>query len=222
MTPTIYTHIAQGTDEWHDLRRGMVTASAIGKLLTPTLKVADNEASRNVLDTICMERITGWTENLPTTWDMDRGTMEEPVARARYAEAWNVTVTEVGFMVREFDGHSLGYSPDGLVGIDGLIEIKAPRRTKHMRTLISGVMPDEHMAQVQCGLLVAGREWCDFISWHAGLPMFVTRIHAIPEWQEAIPKALAALEEAVLERTSEYLTAAAKYPTTDRPDYIEV
>ena len=68
MTLTIHDEFVQGTPEWHDTRRGMVTASAVGKLITPTLKVADNDTSRALTATLVAERMSGWTEDTAITW----------------------------------------------------------------------------------------------------------------------------------------------------------
>ena len=131
MTLHEYPKVEQGTPEWHDLRRGIVTASVVGRLLTPTFKVADNDTSRGLTATLVAERITGWTEETPMNADMWRGVDSEPIARDIYSGHYQQAV-EVGFLLREEDGWQLGYSPDGLVGMDGLIEIKAPRAKSHI------------------------------------------------------------------------------------------
>jgi hypothetical protein len=85
-------------------------------------------------------------------------------------------VRESGFLIRREDTWTLGYSPDGLVGDDGLIEVKAPRPRQHLRTILSGEVPAYHMPQIQAGLLVTGREWIDFISYVGGMPLWVKRV----------------------------------------------
>src|SRR5690348_1335119 len=121
--------LIQGTAEWHDQRRGMVTASVVGQLLTATGKVANNETSRGLTLALTAERITGYTDPTWQSNDMFRGVLDEPVARDLYSKHVAL-VTEVGLMVRNDWGFSIGYSPDGLVGDVGLIEVKSRRQKK--------------------------------------------------------------------------------------------
>ncbi len=80
MTLTVHNDIEQGTEAWHDLRRGMVKASIVGKLITPTLKVANNDTSRGIIATLAAERISGYTEETGMTADMWRGVDSEQPA----------------------------------------------------------------------------------------------------------------------------------------------
>jgi hypothetical protein len=133
--------LIQGTDEWLDQRRGMVTASVVGQLVTAsTLKVAKNDYSRALTAQLVAERITGWTDPQYVSDDMLRGHEDEPRARDLYSEHF-APVVESGFMVRTEDNWKLGYSPDGLVGDDGLIEVKSRRPKKHLTTILSGEVP---------------------------------------------------------------------------------
>lgn len=218
MSLHIYDHIVQGTDEWHDLRRGVLTASTVGKLLTPTLKVADNDTSRGIVTTLAAERITGWTEDTPMTSDMWRGVESEPFAREVYSKHYG-DVTEVGFMVRSEDDWTLGYSPDGLVGEDGLIEIKAPRAKTHVRTILADEVPGYYMAQCQAGLLVSGREWIDFVSYVGGMPMFVKRVTPEPIWFDAITAACIQFEKDAAQLVADYESRVADMPKTERLDF---
>ena len=148
--------LIQGTDEWHDQRRGIVTASVVGRLLTATGKPANNDTSRTLTAQLVAERITGWTDPVYVSDDMLRGTEDEPRAVDVYAEHF-APVTSTGFMVRDDWGFRIGYSPDGLVGDDGLIEVKSRRAKKQLQTILEDAVPAENMAQIQCGLLVSGR-----------------------------------------------------------------
>jgi len=221
MTLKIYKHLDQGSDAWHDARRGIVTASVVGKLLTPTLKVADNEASRGLTATLVAERISGFTEDTPMTSDMWRGVDSEPIARdlysARYAPAG-----EIGFMRLDEDWGTLGYSPDGLVGNDGLIEIKAPRAKTHVLTILADKVPDYYMGQLQAGLLVSGRKWIDFVSYCGGLPLWVKRVYPDPDWHEAITAAVTQFETKAAEMTAAYDIAASGLAATERIDFNNV
>ena len=114
----------QGTDEWLTARRGIITASVVGRLLTPTGRVASNDHSRAFPFELAAERITGTSEYVFVNDDMQRGNLHEPIARDKYADTNGVTVQQVGFMVRDDWGFPIGYSPDGLVDDDGLLEVK--------------------------------------------------------------------------------------------------
>ena len=223
MNLNIHEGIDQGSDEWLELRRGLLTASTIGQLITPsTLKVAANDKSRALVANLVAERITGWTEPTYMNDDMMRGHDIEPVARDWYANKYGVEVKEVTFAVRTFDnGARLGYSPDGLVGDVGLIEVKAPRAKSHIQTHIAGEVPAHHMAQIQAGLLVTGREWLDFISYCAGLPPFVKRVHPDPDWQAAILDAALSFELRARVMEADYNAATDGLETTERLAYLD-
>jgi hypothetical protein len=218
MSLHIHNDLEQGSEAWLAARRGMVTASVVGQLLTATGRPASNDTSRRLTLALVAERITGETEPVFMNDDMLRGHLEEPRARDMYAEHFSggEIVSETGFMVRDDWGFSLGYSPDGLVGDNGLIEVKAPRAKGHIATILSSQVPDRHMPQIQAGLLVSGREWCDFISFYGGLPPFVTRVYADPKWAEAIVAAVAAFEQAAVQMTERYDLATRGLPATER------
>lgn len=223
MTLHILDNLEQGSPEWHDARRGIVTASVVGKLLTPTLKVADNDTSRALTATLVAERVSGFTEDTPMTSDMWRGVEAEPYARDLYAKHRNVTVDQVGFMVLDNGGWQLGYSPDGLVGPHGLIEIKAPRAKTHVLTILRDEVPAHYMAQCQAGLFVSGRKWVDFISYCGGLPLFIKRVYAEDEkWSDAITDACITFERNAAEMTANYEAAVAGLPATERIDFNQV
>src|SRR5690606_31337845 len=81
-------------------------------------------------------------------------------------------VEQVGFMRRG----DVGYSPDGIIGDDGLLEIKTKAYPLHLDCLLKDEVPAEHMAQIQGGLWVSGRQWLDFVSYSPGLPIFIKRV----------------------------------------------
>lgn len=208
--------IIQGTDEWHDQRRGIVTASVVGRLLTSTGKVASNDTSRTLVAQLVAERITGWTDPVYVSDDMLRGHDDEPRAVEVYAKWADTDVAMSGFMVRDDWGFSIGYSPDGLVGDAGLIEVKSRRAKKQLQTILDDAVPAENMAQLQCGLLVSGREWCDYVSYCGGMPLFVKRVYPDPEWFDAIVAAVTSFELAASLMTEQYEAATAGLPTTER------
>lgn len=262
--------VEQGTDAWHDARRGMVTASATGKLLTvsapgadtyacpeceasagdpcvsrarkeptpiktmhdrrtavaaeraktapPVIEVARNETSRGVTATLVAERITGQTEETAMTPDMWRGVEREPYARDLYSGHYH-HAEQIGFMVRTEDDWELGYSPDGLVGVDGLIEIKCPRAKQHLNTILADAVPSQYVAQLQAGLLVSGRQWIDYVSYHPGMPLFVKRVTADPAWFEAITAACIQFEENARQIVADYRARVADMPQTEPLDF---
>ena len=220
MTLHIYDELEQGTDEWLAARCGIVTASVVGQLVTgKTLKPAANDYSRAITNLLVAERITGYVVPTPTSAAMERGKLDEPYARAHYSEH-HAPATELGFMVRDDWGFRLGYSPDGLVGEDGLIEIKSRDPKKHLATILADEVPAENMAQCQTGLLVSGRDWIDYVSWCGGMPMWTKRVLPDPRWHEAILAALEIFEANATEMTSRYLEAVASLPPTERIDHF--
>ena len=188
----------------------------------PIVSVSSGDEARSLALLLAAERITARTEDTYQTRDMWRGVESEPFARDCYSENF-APVTECGFMVRDFDGARIGYSPDGLVGDDGLIEVKAPRAKGHLSTILAGTVPAQHMAQIQCGLLVSGRQWCDFISFYGGMPLWPVRVTADPLWHVAIVNALHLLEARVADILAAYAKAVDGLPMTDPlPDYDEI
>lgn len=218
MTLTTYPDIVQGTTEWADLRRGLVTASNVGKLITPTLKVASNDVSRGLTATLAAERITGWTENIGMTSDMFRGVQSEPVARDVYSGHYH-QAEEFGFFLREETNWKLGFSPDGVVGTDGLLEVKAPRAKTHLRTILAGEVPTHYLAQCMAGLLVTGRAWIDFCSYVGGMPLFVRRVYPDQRWFDAITAACIEFEKNVAALVSDYEGRVTHMPKTERIDF---
>lgn len=221
MTLTTYAELEQGSQEWLDARCGLMTASNIGKLITPsTLKVADNETSRGLTMQLAAERITGHVDFVYPTADMQRGTDDEPFARNVYAANFS-PVEQVGFMVRDFGDYKIGYSPDGLVGDDGLIEIKSRRPKEHLKTVLKGLPPLENMAQMMAGMLVSGREWCDYVSFCAGLPLWVRRVHLEDRWVTAIHAAAEQFEINATNIVNNFTAATDGLPMTERRASIE-
>lgn len=221
MTLEIYEDLEQGTPEWLAARCGLVTASVVGQLITPkTIKPAANDTSRSLAATLVAERITGFSEPFHETADMERGTLDEPYARDIYAEHYAL-VTELGFMVRDDWGFKIGYSPDGLVGDDGLIEIKSRKQRIQLQTILEDAVPLANMAQIQCGLMVSGRKWLDYVSYSGGMPLFVKRVEPDPKWFHAIFQAVDALEDSAATMLDTYLTAIEGRPATERINHYE-
>lgn len=220
MTLRVYSDLVQGTEDWLAARRGIVTASVVGQLITPrTIKPASNDYSRALTMLLVAERITGWSDPVYVTADMERGNLDEPIARAAYAQWAGVAVDEVGFMVREQATFTLGYSPDGLVGSDGLIEIKSRRAKAQVATILADEVPLSNVAQMQAGMLVSGRTWCDYVSFAGGLPLYVKRVHFDQTWARAIVDAVEEFEATAARMVESFNELTKDMPQTERIDY---
>lgn len=221
MTITIHNDLVQGSDEWLRARCGLITASEVKLLLTPTLKRADNDKSRAHLWELAAQRISNHVEPTYVTDDMLRGHEEEFYARQLYAEKI-APVEEVGFVTNDGFGFTLGCSPDGIVGSDGLIEIKSRRQKYQVQTIVEhwreGTPPSDYILQVQTAMLVTDRAWCDLISYSGGLPMIPMRIERDPKITTAIIEACAAAETKISEIIEDFFAAveARKLHPTER------
>lgn len=210
-----HNDLIQGSDEWLAARCGLITASEMKLIMTPTLKAANNDKSRAHLWELTAQRITGYVEPSFISDDMLRGMEDEAVARDLYARG-HAPVTEVGFITNDEWGFTLGYSPDGLVGDDGLIEIKSRRQKYQIETIINGEVPQEYMLQIQTGLMITGRKWLDFISYSGGLPMVVIRVYNDATMQEAILSTAREYELRIAEMMGRYDVASAGMIKTER------
>jgi predicted phage-related endonuclease len=188
MPVTYHPDVVQGSEEWLAMRCGLLTASEVKLILTPTLKIAANDKTRAHVWELAAQRITGYVEPQYISDDMLRGYEDEIRARDLYSRMY-APVTEVGFVTSDDHGVTLGYSPDGLVGDDGLIEIKSRRQKYQVETIVSGEVPAEHVLQCQTGLLITGRAWLDYVSYSGGLPMCRVRVYPDERVQEAIIEA---------------------------------
>ncbi len=215
MTITYHSAVVQGSDEWMAIRRGLITASEMSLLLTPTLKVAANDKSRAHIYELAAQRITGYTEPRYISDDMLRGQEDEIIARALYAEKI-APVTECGFVTNDKWGFTIGYSPDGLLDDDGLIECKSRRQRFQVQTIIEGAAPDEYMLQLQTGLLVTERKRIVLVSYSGGLPMIPITVYPNPVMQLAIVEAARLAEADIAAKIEKYQLAARGLIPTER------
>lgn len=204
---TYHDDLIQGSDEWHAARCGLLTASEMHKIITPTLKIASNEKERQHLYELLAQRITGYVEPSYVSDAMLRGQADEMEAVALYSKTYAPTQS-VGFITNDKWGFTLGYSPDAMVGDDGLVECKSRAQKYQIQTLIDyvpldGIDPD-FMIQVQTGLLVSERKWCDLISYCGGLPMATVRVYPNADIQFAIVAAATAFEERLAKALGTY------------------
>jgi len=158
----------QRTEEWFRERMGKVTASRIADIMAKT-KSGRGASRKNYMMELLVERLTGEREESYINAAMQRGIDEEPIARAEYELDRGVLVEEVGF-VRHPSIEMSGASPDGLVGDDGMIEIKCPNTATHVETFITKAVDRRYMLQMQWQMACAGCEWCDFVSFDSRMP----------------------------------------------------
>jgi len=221
---TYYRDLIQGSDEWLAARCGLLTASEMKLIITPTFKIVNNEKERLHLFELLAQRITKFVEPQYVSDSMLRGQEDEVEAKIRYAEKY-APVKDVGFITNNRWGFTLGYSPDGLVGNDGLIECKSRSQKYQTQTLLNRAMPDDFLMQVQTGLLVSEREWCDFVSYCAGMPMITVRVYPDKKVQEAIIEAATNFEARLQIKLTEYADMLLSYERlipTERKVYEDI
>lgn len=168
----------QGSDEWFAIRIGKVTASRVADILAKT-KSGYSTSRDNYMAQLVCERLTNQKAESFTNAAMQHGTETEPLARAAYEALKDVLVDEVGFVPHP-SIEMAGASPDGLVGDDGLLEIKCPNTATHIDTLLNQSVPTKYFTQMQFQMACTGRKWCDFVSFDNRLPeelqLFVKRV----------------------------------------------
>jgi putative phage-type endonuclease len=168
----------QRSSEWFNARLGKVTASRVADVIAKT-KTGYSASRENYMAQLVCERMTGTQGESYNNAAMQWGTDQEPLARAAYEAAKDVLVDEVGFIVHPTI-IAAGASPDGLVGDDGLIEIKCPNTATHIDTLLSDKVPSKYNTQMQWQMSCTGRKWCDFVSFDPrmpdGLQIFIQRV----------------------------------------------
>ena len=160
--------IVQGTPEWHALRLGKVTASRVADVIAKTKSGPSASRAKYAAELIA-ERLTGTTAERFTNAAMAWGTEQEPAARKTYEFYRDTDVEQVAFVLHPTIGDS-GASPDGLVDVDGLVEIKCPETHTHIETLLGQAVPAKYVTQMQWQMACTGRAWCDFVSYDPRLP----------------------------------------------------
>lgn len=228
MSIKIYKNVVQGSDEWLELRRGLITASEMKLIITPTFKIANNDKEKAHLYELAAQRITGYVEPSYISDDMLRGYEDEIEARQLYSECYH-PVQEIGFITSDRFGFTIGYSPDGVVGDNGLIECKGRRQKHQLKTLIecveASIIPDEYIIQCQTGLLVSEREWLDFITYCGGMEMAIIRVYPDKKIQDAIIEAATVFEAKIIKTIEKYETikkSGARMIPTERRIELEI
>ena len=162
------SEIVQRTPEWYQARLGLVTASRVYDVLARQKNGKPYAARANYAAELIAERLSGEPAMSFVSAAMQWGIDRESDARAAYGFYHDVTVTETGFV--RHPALAAGASPDGLVGDDGLIEIKCPNTTTHIETLRTGAIDPAYLDQMQWQMACTGRQWCDFISFDPRMP----------------------------------------------------
>ncbi len=229
MTITYHKEMVQGSEEWHAARCGLPTASEMKLLVTPaTLKAASNDKERAHMWELLGQRITGHVEPRWIGDDMLRGQDDELLALELYEKTYG-EIQRVGFVTNDKWGFTIGYSPDALVGDDGQVECKSRKQSLQIQTIadfvFKGTIDPDFMIQVQTGLLVTEREWCDLVSYCGGLPMATVRVVPDEKIQGAILEAATKFEERLTVAKARYeqtMASAARLIPTERKVYEEI
>lgn len=160
----------QRSPEWFKERLGCVTGSVVAEVMAKaTGKKSEASSRKNLRAKLALELMTGQSRESYSSWDMQRGEQLEPEARMAYELKTGFLVETTGFLKHKMI-ERFGASPDGLIGADGILEIKCPNAATHMEYCLSGVLPNEYRRQVQAELACSGRQWADFVSYHPDMP----------------------------------------------------
>ena len=195
--------IEQRSEDWFAIRLGKVTASRVADVIAKT-KTGYSTSRENYMAQLVVERLTQTKAESYTNAAMQWGTDQEPFARAAYEAAQGVMVEEVGFVPHPTIEWA-GASPDGLVGDDGLVEIKCPNTATMIEALLTGKVPTKYFTQMQFQIACTGTKFCDYVVFDPRMPakaqLFVTRVNRddayIAEIEAEIVKFLAEVESQV-------------------------
>jgi len=206
--------IVQGSEAWFAARAGKVTASRVADVIART-KTGYGASRANYAAELIAERLTGTTAPSFTNAAMQWGTDTEPKARDAYCFRHDVDVVEIGFIDHPLIAMT-GASPDGLIGEEGLIEIKCPNTATHLDTLLGETVPAKYVTQMQWQMACTGRAWCDFASFDPRLPasmsLFVRRVardeDLIAELEREVTAFIAEIDEKVARLNERYARAA--------------
>ncbi|MCB5173688.1 lambda exonuclease family protein [Microvirga lenta] len=207
--------IVQGSAEWLAIRCGRITASRVADVIAKT-KTGYGASRANYMAELIAERLTGEPAEKFSSPAMKWGTETEPDARIAYEFRTDATVEQVALVPHPAIPMT-GASPDGLVGDDGLVEIKCPNTATHIDTLISQTVPGKYVTQMLWQMACTGRQWCDFVSFDPRMPehmrLFVKRVHRddlrIAELEAEVREFLAELDRRVDQLVALYRREAA-------------
>jgi hypothetical protein len=197
----------QGSPEWYACRLGIPTASEFDTVQAKGKGGAESKTRRTYMLKLIGEQITGQPKYDYSNDQMERGKQMEAEARNLYAMVADVEPIKVGFMRRG----DAGCSPDSLIGTNGISEIKTKLAHLQLEVLLSDRLPPEHVPQTQGQLWIAEREWCDFVSYWPGLPLFIKRVHRDEDYIRNLAAAVQAFNDEMQEltaRVQQYRSAA--------------
>jgi putative phage-type endonuclease len=204
---TIYNDIHQRSEEWYNIRLGRVGGSESSVL---SVKGKSESGLGAAAFTLLYEKAYEIIQEEPVkenivTFAMQRGMDLEPEAIHEYELSKMVKVDQVGYILNS-DFKYAGYSPDGLVGEDGLIEVKCPGNSEFMRQIITNEIPKQYFCQMQWGMFISGRKWCDYVVYNPDYhksPLYIDRVDRIEKTIETLKANYLAFEselDAILER----------------------
>lgn len=196
-------YVEQGTEEWHMLRLGRATASKFNDIMAKGRGGYELAGAKNYRAELVLERLTGKRSDFFKSPSMEWGTDTEPLARLTYQLKSGNDAEECGFFAHET--LEAGASPDGLVGDDGLLEIKCPNSATHIETLYKQKVPSKYYWQIMGQMWMTGRQWCDFVSFDPRLPENAQYIcirverdeNAIKELETTVTEFLESVDEEV-------------------------
>lgn len=206
MTGPIILNDEQGSDSWHAARCGILTASVMQCLMVDGKSSSGLGAGAfTLMNQLIGERFTGEpADKFEGNAHTSRGHELEPVARAFVSERLKVEIVNVGIILN----HGCGYSPDGLIGDDGLIEIKTKLPKLQIDVILGGVVPSDHVCQCQAGLWISEREYIDFASFWPGMPLFHKRAERDEAYIHKLSQRVKTFYEIMEERTQQIIDLA--------------
>jgi hypothetical protein len=199
----IISDAPQGSDEWFKLRTGILTASVMHCLLVDGKhKSGLGAGALTLMSQLIGERFTGEpAEKFGGNEHTSRGHELEPIARAFVSERLGIDIVDCGLILN----HGCGYSPDGLVGDEGLVEIKTKLPKLQVEVILGGVVPAEHMVQCQVGIWISERDHLDFASFYPGMPLFHLRTYRDEAMIKKLSERVKVFYELMEERTQQII-----------------
>lgn len=203
MKPQYFYDVPQGSDQWFSLRAGILTASNMGCLLVNGKGDSGfGVAAYTLMNQLIGERFTGEAaDKFGGNIHTERGHEFEPVGRKFVSERLGIDIVDCGIILN----HGCGYSPDGLVGGDGLAEVKTKLPKLQIEVILGGVIPAEHMVQCQVGIWLSERDHLDFASFYPGMPLFHKRTYRDESMIATLQTKVARFYEIMEERTQQII-----------------
>lgn len=167
-----------------------MTASEADELVTPHFKARTGSGVDSYLYRKIAEKALGFVEDSGSSFAMNNGSIFEHECLPWLAFEHDMKIDRVGFLTN--DEETAGYSPDGIIGDDGLLEIKCPTIPIHTKYLLEGIAPMQYLPQMHFGMFVTGRSWCDFVSYSRQLPKLIVRVNRDDKIQASITEAFEA------------------------------